>query len=541
MLDDTPPTEFSQAEDLDEELVRKSVALDSVYEQAAFEIRLGRLNGRLLWVLDSLMATHETSIPVTSLKPFIRTIEHLRRELSWGMSTHRASLSLIHPETFRLLATPTRLLGESILQDMDLIRRIVSLAYQSGIKPHDFRAERRAIVEAESQLLQTKGDVRNELEGIFETLGPDLSQLPQDVCDLTLAMISLLQVSTSLTVGMYLTLSQMGTEMQKALQVCTRMITLYESSSYRVWYPRLSIAWLGLPPRSSMLDEQEAIPLEYQPHETNLTAEEAREGVEEYNLPVPDGDAKSEGGSTLKKVARVNPTVVIRRIWRSARVVRIRLRLSGWERAIHHSPHLKHAFKNAAGVALLSLPVFLPPGSSGALTPRFFTHPLIISLGHKWFYAARGQWMVISYVWVLEINTGATWRTGYLRLAGTIVGAIYAYLSCLIARTNPYGLVALITTADVAVTWIILETTVQPLGVVINVTLGPITFAEYIQRHLDVSILCKSLDTWSATGNELVLSGLVTLRGLMIMAGIVAAIIVVRLTFDLRDSPTKPL
>ena len=31
---------------LDKELLRKSVALDSVYEQAAFEIRLGRLDGK---------------------------------------------------------------------------------------------------------------------------------------------------------------------------------------------------------------------------------------------------------------------------------------------------------------------------------------------------------------------------------------------------------------------------------------------------------------------------------------------------------------
>lgn len=46
MLDeDTPLIEVSHAENLDEELLRKSVALDSVYEQAAFEIRLGRLDG----------------------------------------------------------------------------------------------------------------------------------------------------------------------------------------------------------------------------------------------------------------------------------------------------------------------------------------------------------------------------------------------------------------------------------------------------------------------------------------------------------------
>ena len=123
-----------------------------------------------------------------------------------------------------------------------------------------------------------------------------------------------------------------------------------------------------------MFDEQDAIPVEDRPHESNLTVEEAREGVEEYKSFVPDEDTKSEGGSTLKKVARVNPAAVIRNIWRSARVVEIRLLLSGWERAVHHSPHLQHAFKNAAGVALLSLPVFLSPESLGTLILRFLTN-----------------------------------------------------------------------------------------------------------------------------------------------------------------------
>lgn len=146
--------------------------------------------------------------------------------------------------------------------------------------------------------------------------------------------------------------------------------------------------------------------------------------------------------------------------------------------------------------------------------------------------------MVVSYVWVLETNTGATWRTGYLRLAGTIVGAIYAYLCCLIARTNPYGLTALITVADVPVTWIILNTTVQPLGVVINVTLGPIAFGEYVQP-LDVSVLCKFLNVSQDPVNELIVLGLATLRGLMIVGGIVAAIIVVSGFSYIRDLRAK--
>jgi hypothetical protein len=67
--------------------------------------------------------------------------------------------------------------------------------------------------------------------------------------------------------------------------------------------------------------------------------------------------------------------------------------------------------------------------------------------GQRWFAQAHGQWMIISYVWVLETNTGATWRVASLRIVrlggrhsrtfypphilcqiGTILGAVYAYI-----------------------------------------------------------------------------------------------------------------
>jgi hypothetical protein len=35
---------------------------------------------------------------------------------------------------------------------------------------------------------------------------------------------------------------------------------------------------------------------------------------------------------------------------------------------------------------------------------------LSYSTGRKWFQLSYGQWMVISFVWVLETNTGATVR-----------------------------------------------------------------------------------------------------------------------------------
>ena len=67
-----------------------------------------------------------------------------------------------------------------------------------------------------------------------------------------------------------------------------------------------------------------------------------------------------------------------------------------------------------------------------------------MSKGQRWFVQAHGQWMIISYVWVLETNTGATWRVASLRIVrlgvaaelfthilcqiGTILGALYAYI-----------------------------------------------------------------------------------------------------------------
>jgi hypothetical protein len=44
-----------------------------------------------------------------------------------------------------------------------------------------------------------------------------------------------------------------------------------------------------------------------------------------------------------------------------------------------------------------------------------------VHLGFQWFAWIHGQWMIISYVWVLETSTGATWRVGYLRLVSPVL------------------------------------------------------------------------------------------------------------------------
>ncbi|PCH39251.1 hypothetical protein WOLCODRAFT_167862 [Wolfiporia cocos MD-104 SS10] len=163
--------------------------------------------------------------------------------------------------------------------------------------------------------------------------------------------------------------------------------------------------------------------------------------------------------------------------WSLPWMLRARIRLATAHRAIVHSTHLRHAMKNAVGVALLSLPAFMSPDSTG----------------RKWFESWHGQWMVISYVWVLETNTGATWRAGYLRLAGTVLAAIYAYVTWLICHSNPFGLTVLVTAADLPLTWMITKTTLTPLAVPAAVALPIIIFAQYVNPDTTNSVIRETI------------------------------------------------
>jgi uncharacterized membrane protein YccC len=61
---------------------------------------------------------------------------------------------------------------------------------------------------------------------------------------------------------------------------------------------------------------------------------------------------------------------------------------------------------------LLALPAFLPPGTAG----------------RRWYETTRGPWIVISYMYVLDLHTGATFMMGAYRLLGTFIGALAAYV-----------------------------------------------------------------------------------------------------------------
>jgi hypothetical protein len=101
-----------------------------------------------------------------------------------------------------------------------------------------------------------------------------------------------------------------------------------------------------------------------------------------------------------------------RHVWDQKSVLRIRVFVS---HCIHHTKHSRHgqfAFKMSVGVTLLSIPALLPADS----------------VGREWFRTSRGAWMVVSYMYVLEVHTGAILKIAVQRAIGTFLGSLAAYI-----------------------------------------------------------------------------------------------------------------
>ncbi|KAH9951443.1 hypothetical protein B0H21DRAFT_776136 [Amylocystis lapponica] len=504
----TDPAEFYL---LREQLFRRSINLNETYSQAAFELRVGRLS-------------------LKSIRPFIGIVEHIRRELAWGMApikpfaspvpslhrSHSQNMNLhgsISPrrELTSAIEEPARLLGHAILDAMRAVECVILVTFQqsntssASFLPGSIQETVRAV---EQRLLVSRDEARERLAHVFDTAeiaqqaAGDQPDLPKEVFDRSLAMIALLQ---------------MAQEMRLALQVARRIAMRHEESKTRLWYPRVSLQWLGVPPGPFISDDfgtilhvpdvnsSAADPGAVNAGE-NLTYAETRQALAERGLSpdlrYPEHSAKQHAYFRTPAQVHVRKRLLwswglvpdlFALLWSHRRVLWIRMWLSAALRAVQHSSHLRHAMKNAIGVALLSLPAFLPADSAG----------------RRWFTAWHGQWMVISYLWVLETNTGATWRHGYLRILGTTLGAIYAYVAWLICKTNPYGLVIMVTVADIPITWLIVKTT---LGLAAVPAKSARTAADYLSQCFCDEVLAIK-------------------RAVMIAAGMIAALFMNSLVF----------
>ncbi|KAI0798119.1 hypothetical protein C8Q75DRAFT_709584 [Abortiporus biennis] len=508
---------------LHSEILQRSISLSESYSQAAFELKVGHLS-------------------LKSIQPLISIIEHLRRELAWGLSPTNSLTSNaseepdLSPEQrdrevafSQSLIHPTVVLGKSLLDSMAAIEATVQLVFHPNPSSHKLTVVDNASVapeetvtlgrqsilirDVENQLFVASEILRKTLQEATRTMRLEESMIVEfndhrrDILDGSLAVVSLLQMTH---------------QTRLALKIAEHLITEYKTSKTRLWYPSVSLAWLGVAPCPSISDDPSTflVPNTLQEQlvsasdspsnpalassfeSTNLSSSERRQGLAEQALRLSSFKtySLSQEGGHVSFYTRLENSISILLSWIWNNDTSLKLRLWSWKihRKVKHSRHLRHALKNAIGVALLTFPAFMPIGTGG----------------RDWYSKYHGQWMTISYLWVLETNTGATWRTGYLRILGTILGALYAYITWLICHTNPYGLVVMVTFFDVPATWLILAANLGPLAVPASIALPPIAFAQYISPDPAQSVFNLAL-----------------FRAIMITLGMVAALLMNSLVF----------
>lgn len=184
----------------------------------------------------------------------------------------------------------------------------------------------------------------------------------------------------------------MAQEVRTALQVAQRFATQYEESRPRLWYPRFSLAWLGVPPGSFVYDDPNTPVAAWgsSSDETLILADDTgvspewKQGLREiHSVHVRRAALKAARLHTMFMKDERNPRDILSpswwsgistwfsEAWSNRRVLRMRMSLWKFLKAVRHSSHLRHALKNACGVALLTFPAFMPEGSAGELKELF--------------------------------------------------------------------------------------------------------------------------------------------------------------------------
>ncbi len=177
-------------------------------------------------------------------------------------------------------------------------------------------------------------------------------------------------------------------------------------------------------------------------------------------------------------------------VLRTRRATRWRIALSRHIRALRHSRHIKFGIKLAGGFVLLTLPSWLAPGEA-----------------KQWWLQQRGQWMAISYLFCLETSTGASIRTSFFRILGTVSGSLLGLVINEVSRGNNYALAFLLTLATLPPSYVMLFTQLQGVGIVMGLTLPIVALLPTEESGESVVHVA-----WN--------------RGYMIFFGIIAALVV---------------
>ncbi|BEI85580.1 hypothetical protein CcaverHIS002_0509810 [Cutaneotrichosporon cavernicola] len=239
---------------------------------------------------------------------------------------------------------------------------------------------------------------------------------------------------------------------------------LHDEQAPKQWYlPAVNWPWAPLPDDAVLPSIDREVPTGTDDHNFRYKNNEDLDFVQSL-LHESRETSKARPRMAEARTFGERANAAWRAIWDRSGVVLTRVLLSKAFHTLKHSRHVHFALKQTIGISVLSLAAFLPAGNSG----------------RQWYDSTNGAWMVVSFMYVLEVTTGATLHVGFYRMWGTFIGAVLGYIFTTIAHTNPYGLVVLCTAASVPISYGILFTEVAPMAIVTGITLPPIVFLQYL-------------------------------------------------------------
>lgn len=356
-----------------------------------------------------------------SIRPLIIIIEHIRRELAWGMQLKQAPEVQCHSkedhttsELFIVVVGPTaQTLGHAILHAMSCVESTVICAFRrqeftlsSPVEVSHTAAlesQLEVIREAQKQLASTTQLSQSQFDILYKDInmgeGSDGSPIdvPTEIYDGSLALIGLLQ---------------MAAEATTALHVAERLVNLYLESPSRLWYPRISLAWFGVPPGPFISDDtSHSVSMDLAIDQQMLSSMDVRvlsdnerqQGLAEYAKRLAKGTKEKREDALQDDITEMSRTIShtkgmwarfvssVRWLWVNHRTLDFRVKLWLVHRSLKNSHHLQHALKNAVGVALLTFPAFMSSSSPG----------------YRWYQDWHGQWMTIRSV--LRLQCDLSW------------------------------------------------------------------------------------------------------------------------------------
>lgn len=492
---------------LRKELVEMTNELKDSFESASVEITYGRL-------------------AITEAKPLVASIKRSRGWISCGMglgtreghepaqasseldeSLDAPSASTAHEDK---LMEPLRPCIFKLLETIDSSIAIVGASIEltmNGGSPRKVKAEDRwkclytvDCSEKDKKPALTLSRQRNQMAEAIEAFKSDLAFVLKQLADSSSSHTaveaikegnSIAETTCGHHVGaglfcsdiydaafLMVSLMEMAKEVTGDLLTCQSMVAHWHTQHRkRVWLPSIGISfWIR-----SKLSRESQTGFVFHNDEMDAIRRELLVFSETEKM-AQDMKEKEHSGPALSN--RTDQFQFIR--WR--------IKASKAISFLKHSIHVHYALKLSAGAVLLSLPSWMTETRS-------------------WFEHERGIWIVITYIWVLETNSGATIRVSIYRTIATISSAIYAIVAWYICNQgNRYAIGLFIILAELPACYFILFTKhAQSLGLVFAFTQSVILFYPFTSGYASDYVTVAHL-------------GLI--RGYQILLGIAAAFLV---------------